>query len=133
MLAKWYQEGLIDPEFSTRDSYSEVINANESGIFFGPWWMIGYGTDDAFNNNPDVNWQAYPLYNAKGEWNPKTNAIGSSYLVVNKKASEDVAKAVTIINNVLVRDEASFDTSVGIRYAVLWLQLTSANTAIKSC
>jgi multiple sugar transport system substrate-binding protein/putative aldouronate transport system substrate-binding protein len=39
---------------------------------------------------------------------------GSQYTLISKKASENVAKAIIIMNNALVRDEAIFDVSVNI-------------------
>lgn len=40
LLASWYQEGLIDPEFPTYDSatYYARFNAGDMGILLGPWW-----------------------------------------------------------------------------------------------
>lgn len=72
LLAQWYAEGLIDPEFATRDSYAEVINANECGMFFAPWWEIGYGNLDSFRNSADVDWQAYPIYTDDGKLSNKS-------------------------------------------------------------
>jgi multiple sugar transport system substrate-binding protein/putative aldouronate transport system substrate-binding protein len=40
--------------------------------------------------------------------------IGTTYTIVSDNASEDVKKAIVIMNNVLVRDESIFDTSVAI-------------------
>ncbi len=40
--------------------------------------------------------------------------VGTTYTMVNKNASDDVKKAIVIMNNVLVRDESTFDTSVAI-------------------
>jgi multiple sugar transport system substrate-binding protein/putative aldouronate transport system substrate-binding protein len=43
LLAKWYELGLIDPELGTRTTDMEPVNAGEAGMFFGPWWNVGYG------------------------------------------------------------------------------------------
>lgn len=114
VLAKWYKEGLIDPEIGTRDNVGDPINANQCGIFFGPWWSAGYGNGDSFKNDPKVNWQAYPVYTDDGKWNLHYKTTGTSYTLISKDASQDVVKAVLIMNNALVRDEAKFDTSVAI-------------------
>lgn len=114
LLAKWYADGLIDPEMGTRDASNEPLNAGQCGIFFGPWWAIGYGNGDAFVNNQEANWQAYPVYTDDGKWNVHMKTVGTSYTLISKNASEDVAKAVIIMNNALVRDETTFDTTVAI-------------------
>ena len=114
VLAKWYKEGLIDPEIGTRDNVSDPINANQCGIFFGPWWSVGYGNGDSFKNDPKINWQAYPVYTDDGKWNLHYKTTGTSYTLIRKGASQDVVKAILIMNNALVRDEAKFDTSVAI-------------------
>lgn len=116
LLARWYKEGIIDPEMGTRDASAEVINANQAGIFFGPWWSIGYGNGDSFKNDPNANWQAYPVYTDDGKWNVRMKTVGTLYTLISKNASEDVAKAIIIMNNVLVRDESIFDTSVSISW-----------------
>lgn len=113
-LADWYAKGLIDPEMGTRDNVGDPINANQTGIFFGPWWNGGYGNGDSFKNDPTANWQAYPVYTDDGKWNVHMKTTGSSYTLVSKNASEDAAKAVLIMNNALVRDESIFDTTVAI-------------------
>jgi multiple sugar transport system substrate-binding protein/putative aldouronate transport system substrate-binding protein len=115
-LAKWYKEGLIDPEIGTRDNSGEPVNANQAGMRFGPWWALGYGNGDSFKNNPNANWQAYPVYTPDGKWNSRMKSPGTEALLISKKASPDVAAAIIIMYNALVRDEASFDTSVAIAW-----------------
>ena len=70
------------------------------------WWGLGYGNFSAFKNDPTANWQAYPLYTNDGEWNIHMGNLGNGYTIVNSKASEDVKKAVIVMNNIHVRDEA---------------------------
>jgi multiple sugar transport system substrate-binding protein/putative aldouronate transport system substrate-binding protein len=113
-LARWYKDGLLDPELGARDNSGEPVNANQVGMRFGPWWALGYGNGDSFKNNPNANWQAYPVYSADGKWNAHMKAPGVSSCLVNKNASADVAAAVIIMYNAMVRDEAAFDTSVAI-------------------
>ena len=115
-LAKWYQEGIIDPEMGTRDNATDPINANQCGIFFGPWWAGGYGNPDSFKNDPTANWKAFPVYTDDGKWNVHMKTTGTTYTIISKNASPDVAKAILIMNNALVRDEQTFDVSVGIAW-----------------
>lgn len=111
LLADWYAKGYIDPEMGTRDSTVELINSGKVGMFFGAWWMPGYGIGDAYRNEPDANWQTYPVLTDEGKYNVRTGATTSGYCVINKNVSEDVAKAIIIMNNVLLRDESKFDVS----------------------
>ncbi|GHT59303.1 hypothetical protein FACS1894109_14960 [Spirochaetia bacterium] len=113
-LARWYKDGLLDPELGARDNSGEPVNANQAGMRFGPWWALGYGNGDSFKNDPKANWQAYPVYSADGKWNAHMKAPGVSSTIINKNASPDVVAAVIIMYNALVRDEAIFDTTVAI-------------------
>ncbi|MEG1427734.1 MAG: hypothetical protein RSC76_08615, partial [Oscillospiraceae bacterium] len=119
-LAKWYQEGIIDPEMGTREKSAEPLNANQLGMFFGTWWSVGYGNPDSYKNDPTVNWQSYPIYSDTGKWNVHMKSVGSSFTLVNKNASEDVAKAVVIAGNSMKRDEGTLATSgVGVGWMPL--------------
>ena len=129
ILAKWYKEGLIDPEMGTRDNVGDPINANQAGIFFGPWWAGGYGNGDSFKNDPKANWQAYPVYTNDGKWDVHMKTTGTSYTLISKNASPDVARAIMIMNNALVRDEAKFDVSV----AIGWYPLRNVMAAANEC
>ena len=68
---------------------------------------MGYGYYDIWKNDPTANWQAYPVYTDDGQWNQHMKEIGNQYTLVSKNASEDVVKAIIIMNNVLKRDEWS--------------------------
>lgn len=115
-LADWYKQGLINPEIGVTtngDNANEVKNGT-CGIFMGPWWSLGYGNGDSFRNDETADWQAYPLYTNDGEWNIHMKDVGITYTMINKNASDEVKQAAIIANNVLVRDESIFDTSVAI-------------------
>jgi multiple sugar transport system substrate-binding protein/putative aldouronate transport system substrate-binding protein len=124
-LARWYKEGLLDPELGSRDNSGEPVNANQVGMRFGPWWAIGYGNSDSFKNNPRANWQSYPVYSDSGAWNVHMKAPGASACIISKKASPDVAAAIIIMYNALVRDESAFDTTV----AIGWYPLRTVTAA----
>ena len=98
-LHDWYEKGLINPEVGTT------------------------------TNGDNANWQAYPLYTKDGEWNIHMKDVGTTYTMVNKNASDDVKKAIVIMNNVLVRDESTFDTSV----AIGWYPLRNTMAATDEC
>ncbi len=118
VLNEWYEEGLINPEVgvTTNGDNANNVKNGTCGIFMGPWWALGYGQPDAYRNDETANWQAYPLYTDDGEWNIHMKDVGTTYTMVSKDASEDVKKAIVIMNNVLVRDESIFDTSVSISW-----------------
>ena len=126
-LAKWYKEGIIDPEMGTRDSSGEVVNANQAGMWFGPWWSLGYGNGDSYKNDPEANWQAYPIFDDEGNWNVHMKDIGTSSCMISKKASDDTAAAVIIMYNALVKDEGTFDTSVAIGWYPLRVVAAAAD------
>ncbi|MEC0241267.1 extracellular solute-binding protein [Paenibacillus dokdonensis] len=127
LLADWYKKGLIDPEVGTRDNVGDPINANQAGIFFGPWWNGGYGNGDSFKNDPTANWQAYPVYSDDNKWNVHMKTTGSTYTIISKNAKPDVVKAILIMNNALVRDEATFDLSVAVGWYPLRNVMAAAN------
>lgn len=127
LLADWYKKGLIDPEVGTRDNVGDPINANQAGIFFGPWWNGGYGNGDSFKNDPTANWQAYPVYSDDSKWNVHMKTTGSTYTIISKNAKPDVVKAILIMNNALVRDEATFDVTVNMQWYPLRNVMAAAN------
>jgi len=129
LLQRWYNEGIIDPECGIRDNVGDPINSNTCGIFFGPWWAGGYGNPDSFKNDPTANWQAYPLYTDDGKWYYHMKTTGTTYTLISKDAPDNVAKAIIIMNNALVRDEATFDTSV----AISWYPLRNVMAPADEC
>ena len=126
-LARWYREGLIDPEMGVRDDSGELINANVGGIRFAPWWGLGYGNVDSFKNDHAANWQAYPIYSLDGKWNSKMKSPGSEALIVSANVSADTAAAIIIMYNALVRDEAIMDLSIVSNYYPLRTNVATAD------
>lgn len=128
-LNSWYSQGLIDPEMGTRDTPTELINSGKVGMYFGPWWIIGYGIGDAYRNEPDANWQSYAVYDDNGDWNTKMMTTTTSYTVASKNAAEDTVKAMIIMRNVWLRDESKFDVSV----ATDWYPIRSLQAPADEC
>lgn len=106
LLRDWYAEGILNPEMCVQTAASEDINANTVGIYMCSWWALGYGNTPAFINDPNANWQAYPLYTEDGKWNYHAGNLGNGYTLVNKNCSDDVKRAIVELNNIHVRDEA---------------------------
>ncbi|MDR2618125.1 MAG: hypothetical protein LBC62_04560 [Treponema sp.] len=126
-LARWYKDGLIDPEVGARDRTGELVNANQAGIFFGPWWAIGYGNGDSFKNNPNANWQAYPVYSNNGKWNVSQKAPSTAALIISRRASPDTAAAVIITYNAEGPMEGMIDKSVSDAWIPLRTVLAPAD------
>lgn len=57
-LQRWYQEGLIDPEFATinGDIQQQKLSAGKVGIVSGAWWAADYPLKFTRENVPDANW-----------------------------------------------------------------------------
>lgn len=128
-LASWYRQGLIDPEMGVRDSSTEQVNSGNVGMYFCAWWMVGYGTSDAYRNDPAANWQTYPVKADDGKWYTRMQCPVASYTIFNKNISEEVAKAAIIMNNVWIRDENKLagDTSI------YWYPLRNSMGALNEC
>lgn len=126
-LAKWYEMGIIDPEIGTRDKSGEPVYANNVGMWFGPWWSLGYGNNDSFVNDPTANWQAYPIFDDEGKWNVHMKSVGTESCMISTDASDEVASAIIIMYNALVRDEGIFDTSVAIGWYPLRVVAAAAD------
>ncbi|WP_438347673.1 extracellular solute-binding protein [Paenibacillus sp. FA6] len=112
-LRDLYSKGLIDQEMSIRKDAQELIKNGTSGIYFGLWWAGGYGPlSDAIKNNPEANWQAYSLLDSNGEFTPHMGTPSNQFLVVRKDYKHP--EAAIKMENLLLRDEATFDVNVAI-------------------
>lgn len=129
LLHRWYEEGILNPEIGVQTDAMKNINAGKTGIYMCSWWGLGYGNFSAFKNDPTANWQSYPLYTDDGEWNIHVGNLGNGYTLVNKNASEEVKKAVIIMNNIHVRDEAMLvnETKIPVGYFPLRNNMAAAD------
>lgn len=68
-LNQMYQDGLIDPEFGVKDTVklSEDIAAGKVGMFYGLEGMPWGACKSNIENNPDADWQCYPIVSATSE------------------------------------------------------------------
>ncbi|WP_372636498.1 extracellular solute-binding protein [Cohnella sp.] len=62
LLAKMYQQGLLDKEFGTKDyvKASELMASGKAGLFYGPHWAAGTANNSR-QNDPKANWAVVPL------------------------------------------------------------------------
>lgn len=82
LLADWYQKGLLDPEFATKD-FNESISAGYSGIVFAPWWGNGQ-MKNAIANVEGAMWQCVPcILSPEGTYNVYDNDSENGWAVVN--------------------------------------------------
>ena len=98
-LAQWYQDGIIDPEFATKDTAkaNELIASNQAGIMFGPWWIPWWPLNDSVTNDPNADWQPYLIQNNDGGYKFSMGGYTNSYVVVKKGFSHPEA-ALKILN-----------------------------------
>lgn len=74
-LKDWYDQGLIDPEFIVKNSYtvSQDAIAGKVGIAVAEWWMITWPLPDGFKLGQD--WKAYPILFAESAPEHKIGAV----------------------------------------------------------
>ena len=103
LLARWYQEGIIDPDFATKntDASNEIVVSGRSGIMIGPWWISWWPLNDSVKNDPNANWQPFMIKDRNGN---KTYSMGdytNSFVVVKKGYAhpEVVLKILNIQND----------------------------------
>ena len=68
-LNAMYEEGLIDPEFGVKDTVKlgEDIAAGKVGMFYGLEGMPWGACKSNIENNPEADWQCYPIVSATEE------------------------------------------------------------------
>lgn len=64
-LAQWYQDGLIDPEFTVKnsDKEAELVLKEQMGAFFGVQWaqFMSNAVVDLYINNPESDWKVWEI------------------------------------------------------------------------
>ncbi len=110
-LSEMYADGLIDPQMGVRKDSNEAIVSGQAGMFAGVWWN-GYSPfPDAWNTNPEADWQAYMLKDESGVINNHMGSPSTAYAVVSKDYEHP--EVAVLLNNVMLRDESSFDLNNG--------------------
>ncbi|MCL5996759.1 MAG: extracellular solute-binding protein [Chloroflexi bacterium] len=58
VLANWFKEGLIEPEFVTKGAAkaAENLAGNKAGMYFAPSWSPGWPLPDSKKNDPKADW-----------------------------------------------------------------------------
>ncbi|MCR8657545.1 extracellular solute-binding protein [Paenibacillus endoradicis] len=62
-MRDWMSNGYMDKEAGIKDpaKAAELTANGKAGIMFGPFWMGDWPLGDATNNNPEADFQPYPL------------------------------------------------------------------------
>lgn len=98
-LAQWYKDGLIDPEFATKDTgkSNEIIAGGRGGIMMGPWWIPWWPLNDSVTNDPNADWQPYRIQDKNGKYTYSMGGYTYSFVVV-KKGYPHPEAALKILN-----------------------------------
>lgn len=101
-MQKLYKNGLMDQEFGTVgwDKMVEYITSNKAGIVFQPRWYADAVLKDNMSNNPNADWEAYPIPSGLDDGKPARPFAyygAAAYNVVSTKCEHPEA-AVKMLN-----------------------------------
>ncbi len=85
-LAKWFGEGILDPQFGTRtwDDITALLTNNQLGIAFGPWHIPDWLLNNVKGMNPEAEFAAFTVCDQDGRVNVAHSNAGNGYMVVRK-------------------------------------------------
>ncbi|MBB6691289.1 extracellular solute-binding protein [Cohnella xylanilytica] len=108
LLAEWYRDGIIDPQFMLRQDSQDLVSANEAGLFFGPWWAPYFPLSKSISSDTKAEWRVYaaPL-DAQGRFVTTDAPATDRYLVVRKGYAHP--EAALKLLNAFTRMERSRD------------------------
>ncbi len=99
-MAKWYKEGLIDPEFITREDTNNyhILNNKSGATCYWTGYIAGQNVNtEVLANDPDTNWQVIqPPVLVKGQ-EPKTYSQQAATVGFSWGISSSAENAVEII------------------------------------
>lgn len=94
-IAKMYQEGLIDQDFSSNDEVkaSEAAAAGRAGIQYGLMWNANWPLNATVQNDPEADWVTIPIPSGTGSpAKPQTQlSLEGGYVVVSKNCEHPEA------------------------------------------
>lgn len=108
MLASWYKEGIIDPEFVTRTEDDRMsAPADRLGIYFGPFWAA-QDLSSTYEKDKNAEWIAVLPTKEKGDkFISLTPQPINRYVVISKKCKNPDA-VMRAINDIV-----DFSNSLG--------------------
>lgn len=99
--AQWYQDGIVDPDFTTKDQdqmFQDLINGKTGVVPFAQWLGYRPGPDIIKNLGPDALFEPYAIPTATGEEVTGSVSFGNrGYIVINKNCKNPEA-ALKLIN-----------------------------------
>ncbi|MFC5531651.1 extracellular solute-binding protein [Cohnella yongneupensis] len=111
LLAQWYQEGVIDKQFVLRKDITDVIEENQTGIIFGPWWAPYWPLSTSVAKDTKAEWRVFAApVDDMGTFVTNTSPTTDRYLVVRKGYAHP--EAALKLLNVLTRLERNLDPNV---------------------
>ncbi|MBD5393223.1 MAG: extracellular solute-binding protein [Lachnospiraceae bacterium] len=96
-IAKMYQEGLIDTDFSSNDEVkaSEAAASGRAGIQYGLMWNANWPLNATVENDINADWVTIPIPSATGSPAKTQTALsledGGGYVVVSKNCEHPEA------------------------------------------
>ncbi len=113
-LAAMYKEGLIDPEFATKDTgkANEIVVGGRGGIMMGPWWIPWWPLADSVSNDPNADWQPFLIKDKNGKYTFAMGQYTYSFVVV-KKGYPHPELALKILN---VQNDLSYGLNDAPQY-----------------
>lgn len=96
LLAGWYADGLIDPDFFTygQGDSAAVVMSEQVGVWFAPWWSAGTITLPLTQQNPDARVSILPpLTGPDGESGRKASPTRGAAVVFRADVDEAVIRA----------------------------------------
>lgn len=109
-MQELYALGAFDPEFGIKD-YSvtvEKIMAGKVGILFGAFWNPLYPLKQNLENDPDAQWNAYPIPTMDGgEPTPKALPFTNEWIVVRKdfEHPEAIVKSMNLWTDMFISSQ----------------------------
>ncbi|MCR4694297.1 MAG: extracellular solute-binding protein [Pseudobutyrivibrio sp.] len=120
-MAKWYKEGLIDPEFITREDTNNfhILNNRAGATCYWTGYVAGLNSSaEVLANDSDTNWQviAPPVLEEGQE--PKTfsqqASVGNAAWAISANVDEATAIAIIKMFDYVYSDEGSLLFNFGI-------------------
>ena len=131
-LAKMYQEGLIEQDFSSNDETkgTEPAAAGKAGIQYGQLWNANWPLNATIQNDPEADWVSIPMPTVDGsDVHPQINLKILGYVVVSKKCEhpEAVVRMLNFWCDAWSGDEYSDylvdDGSGAVQFPLHWVML----------
>ncbi|WP_256757189.1 extracellular solute-binding protein [Cohnella sp. WQ 127256] len=110
-LAMWYKKGIIDHDFVLRKEILDVIELNQTGIIFGPWWAPNWPLSSSVSKDTKAEWRVYAApVDSNGTFMTNSSPTTDRYLVVRKGYPHP--EAALKVMNVLTQLERNQDPNM---------------------